>query len=88
MARAWRVMPRTDALGNQLWSLQYETIWRDGSRYGLWREESVFRDEGRALAELARRRTPCPHEHEHEGNVFMCPHWIDEPHEHTPTEEE
>ncbi|ASR86437.1 hypothetical protein SEA_VENTI_64 [Mycobacterium phage Venti] len=31
---------------------------------------------------------PAPHEHEHEGNVFMCPHWIDEPHEHTPTEEE
>ncbi|ADL71250.1 hypothetical protein ISLAND3_68 [Mycobacterium phage Island3] len=72
MARAWRVMPRTDALGNQLWSLQYETIWRDGSRYGLWREESVFRDEGRALAELARRRTPCPHEHEHEGRYQLA----------------
>lgn len=52
-SRAWRVVPRTDKLGNQLWSLQYEVIWRDGSRYGLWNEDRVFRDEARAMDDLA-----------------------------------
>ena len=49
----WRVMPRTDNLGNQLWSLQYDVIWRGGISYGLWREDRVFRAEGRAMADLA-----------------------------------
>lgn len=51
--RAWRVVPRTDKLGNQLWSLQYDVIWSDGSQYGIWREDRVFRDEGRAMDDLA-----------------------------------
>lgn len=51
--KAWRVVPRIDNLGNQLWSLQYDVIWSDGRQYGLWREDRAFRDEGRALADLA-----------------------------------
>lgn len=51
--KEWRVVPRVDAFGNQLWSLQYDVIWRDGSSYGLWKEDRVFRDEARAMADLA-----------------------------------
>lgn len=51
--KEWRVVPRTDNLGNHLWSLQYDTIWPDGTQYGLWREDRVFRDEDMALADLA-----------------------------------
>lgn len=53
VTKVWRVVPRTDKLGNQLWSLQYDVTWPDGDRYGLWREDRVFRDEGRAMEELA-----------------------------------
>lgn len=51
----WRVVPRQDNLGNQLWSLQYDVIWEwpENRRYGLWREDRVFRDEGRAMEDLA-----------------------------------
>lgn len=51
--KVWRVVPRTDKLGNQLWSLQYDVIWSDGHQYGLWREDRVFRNEARAMADLA-----------------------------------
>lgn len=51
--RQWRVVPREDRLGNELWSLQYDVIWPDGSQYGLWREDRVFRDEDMAMADLA-----------------------------------
>ncbi|WJJ55533.1 hypothetical protein PROPHIT492_157 [Mycobacterium phage prophiT49-2] len=53
--KEWRVVPRTDKLGNQLWSLQYDVIWEwpEKRSYGLWREDRVFRNEERALADLA-----------------------------------
>ncbi|SKM19961.1 Uncharacterised protein [Mycobacteroides abscessus subsp. massiliense] len=53
--KEWRVVPRTDKLGNQLWSLQYDVIYLfpEPKRYNLWREDRVFRNEGRALADLA-----------------------------------
>lgn len=51
--RVWRVVPRTDKLGNALWSLQYDVLWCDGAQYGLWKEDREFRDEGRALDDLA-----------------------------------
>jgi len=41
MPRIWRVVPRTDSLGNQLWSLQYDPVFsgEDGDvTYGLWQE--------------------------------------------------
>ena len=50
---SWRVVPRTDKLGNQLWSQQYAVIWSDGNQYGPWREDRAFRDEARAMADLA-----------------------------------
>ena len=50
--RVWRVMPRTDNLGNNLWSLQYDRVYSDGERDGLWREDRVFRDLDMALADL------------------------------------
>lgn len=49
------MVPRTDKLGNQLWSLQYDVIYQfpELKRYNLWREDRVFRNAGRALADLA-----------------------------------
>lgn len=54
--RVWRVMPRTDNLGNNLWSLQYDRVYSDGERDGLWREDRVFRDLDMALADLTYMR--------------------------------
>jgi hypothetical protein len=51
--KQWRVVSREDKLGNLLWSLQYDVIWLDGSQYGLWREDRVFRDEDMAMTDLA-----------------------------------
>lgn len=51
--RVWRVVPRVDKLGNNLWSLQYDPVFSDGKRYGLWEEDRVFRDLDMALADLA-----------------------------------
>ena len=53
--RIWRVVPRTDRLGNQLWSLQYDVVWSYETgdvTYGLWREDRVFRDARRAFEDL------------------------------------
>lgn len=49
--RVWRVVPR-ESLGRTVWSLQYDTIWQDGSQYGLWKEDRVFRDKDMAMADL------------------------------------
>lgn len=58
--KLWRVVPRTDNLGNQLWSLQYDIVWSDGTSYGIWREDRVFRDERRADEDLHYvRSNPC-----------------------------
>lgn len=54
--RVWRVVPRVDNLGNNLWSLQYDTVYRDGKRYELWKEDRVFRDIDMALADLTYMR--------------------------------
>ncbi|WPH57676.1 hypothetical protein [Mycobacterium phage WXIN] len=51
--KVWRVEPRVDKLGNQLWSLQYDVIWRDGRQYNIWNEDRVFRSEDRAMEDLA-----------------------------------
>ena len=59
MPRIWRVVPRTDTLGNQLWSLQYDPMFsgEDGDvTYGLWREDRVFRNEERANKDLEHAR--------------------------------
>ena len=50
--KVWRVVPRIDKLGNQLWSLQSDHVWPDGTRYNLWTEDRVFRNPGRAQADL------------------------------------
>lgn len=47
------MVPRVDKLGNNLWSLQYDRVYSDGERDGLWREDRVFRDLDMALADLA-----------------------------------
>ncbi len=50
--KVWRVEPRVDNLGNQLWSLQYDVIYSEGVGYGLWREDRVFRDREHAMEDL------------------------------------